>query len=452
MLNYLNPTFMRIFIQPLSGLKWRNFVANKYRSSGSWSDQYGLDFFGVPVVNIELYRNAVNSLRNGPRSGQSFFDWLNQNPQVDWPMLLKKLSTTDEGVSGAYGNPDRYIKDLQSHGYDIMALWDMRCSTLDFTTLDPNDPEYWRERWELYRINYFGGRWFAERGITQIELYNEPDKGPGCMNGDKWVDDIRIRSRAMQDAFEDHNKNDDGADLTPFLIGPTTTAYWRTAYSAPMFKNMHTPFPDNVEDPNFTLFHAYSYHKYGSFTPRPCTQYGSQCRSEQGGLMRSTYDKARASLVSAGYGDMDIMLTEFNCFTAATSDNASNPFFTGKHVADFPSTGACLGAQIASLIKNPGGPNSLNIHRLTQSFNSAFPSKITKNGLMYGSVTEKPFFLTGTTKLGEVYRLIRRKTGRRQEIWKFAAENADIDKNTYFTVFATADEFVSFRIFFYRFY
>ena len=196
-----------------------------------------------------------------------------------------------------------------------MALWDMRCNTLDFTSLDPTDPEYWKERWEMYRMNYFGGRWFAEHNITQIELYNEPDKNPGCMNGDKWVDDIRIRSGSMQDAFADFRKSGRG-DIYPKLIGPTTTAYWRKDYSAIMFNNMHTPFPDNVEDPNFTLFSAYSYHKYGSFTPRPCTEYGSTCRSEQGGLMRIAYDKAKASLATAGYGDMDIMLTEFNCFTA----------------------------------------------------------------------------------------------------------------------------------------
>jgi hypothetical protein len=320
-----------------------------------------------------------------------------------------------------------------------MALWDARCNTLDMTTTDPANPEYWKERWEAYRLNYLGGIWFAERKITQIELYNEPDKNPGCMDGPKWVDDIRIRSGAMQDAFADS-----GTGLKPHLIGPTTVVYWRTTYADPMFKNMHIPFPDNVEDPNFTLFHAYAYHKYGSFTPRPCTEYGNSCRSEQGTLQRVSYDKAKQALVNAGYGDMEIMLTEFNCFTAATSDNETHPYFAGKHVADLPATAACLGAQISHLIKAPGGPNSLNIHRLTQSFNSKMPSKITKNGIMYGSVTEKPFFLTGTTKLGEVYRLIRRKTGQKQPIWRLAAMNDDIDKGTFFSAFATADEFVSF--------
>lgn len=431
---------MRIFIQPLSGLRWRRFVANQYRS-GAYGNQFGLDFSGVPVVDVEAYKSAVKGLRSGPGNGR-FFDWLDKNPQVDWPRILQRLSTTDEGISGAYGNPDRYIRDLQSNGYDIMALWDARCNTMDLNTTDPNDPEYWKERWELYRINYFGGRWFAERNIVEIELYNEPDKNPGCMNGEKWVDDVRIRSRAMQDAFADHNRSA-GKELVPHLIGPATTVYWRTTYAEPMFKYMNIPFPENVEDPNFTLFHAYSYHKYGSFTPRPCSKYGNGCRNERGSLMRVSYNKAKESLSKAGYGDMDIMLTEFNCFTAATSDNASHPFFAGKHVADLPSTGACLAAQISHLIKSPGGPNSLNIHRLTQSANNNFPSRTTKNGIMYGSVTERPFFLTGTTKLGEVYRLVRRKTGSLQQVWNFAAENTDIDRNTYFTMFAVADDYVS---------
>jgi hypothetical protein len=440
MLNYLNPTYMRIFIQPLSGLRWRRFVANEYRSV-SYGNQFGLDFSGTPVVNVEAYKNAVKGLRSGP-GNERFFNWLDKKPEVDWPKLLDRLSTTVEGISGAYGNPDTYIKDLQASGYDVMALWDARCNTLDMSTTDPTNPEYWKERWELYRLNYFGGIWFAERDILEIELYNEPDKNPGCMNGEIWVDDVRIRSQALQDAFADYNKRV-GKSLKPHLIGPATTVYWRTTYAGPMFQYMHTPFPDNVEDLSFTLFHAYSYHKYGSFTKRICSKYGNGCRSERGSLMRSSYDKAKSSLEKAGYGDMDIMLTEFNCFTAATSDNISHPFFAGVHVADLPSTGACLAGQISHLIKNPGGPNSLNIHRLTQSYNRNFPSKLTKNGIMYGSVVEKPFFLTGTTKLGEVFRLLRRRTGRSKEIWKFAADNVDIDRNSYFSLFAVADDYVS---------
>ena len=286
-------------------------------------------------------------------------------------------------------------------------MWDVRCNSFDLTSIDPNDPEYWRERWEMYRINYFGGRWFAERSITTMELYNEPDKNPGnvaCMDPTKWVDDVRIRSQALQDAFGDHNTVR-GTNLQPRLVGPTLTVYWRTSYSEPMFRLMHTPFPSNVEDPTFTLFHDYSFHKYGDFSNNPCTKLGPGCRTEQNYNMRQAYDRAKQKVSEAGYGDMEVMITEFNCFTGATSDDVKQPYFLGKNVADTVETATCLGAQISHLIKTAEGPNSINLHRLTQSYFPQFPSKLSKNGIMFGSVYESPFFLTASTKSAEVKRI-----------------------------------------------
>ena len=347
--------------------------------------------------------------------------------------------------AGAYGNPDRYIKDVISGGYDILAMWDVRCNSFDLTSIDPNDPEYWRERWEMYRINYFGGRWFAERSITTMELYNEPDKNPGnvaCMDPTKWVDDVRIRSQALQDAFGDHNTVR-GTNLQPRLVGPTLTVYWRTSYSEPMFRLMHTPFPSNVEDPTFTLFHDYSFHKYGDFSPNSCDKLSASCRNEASSGMRSNYDNARAKLTEIGYPDMDIKLTEFNCYTAAESDSTTHAYFVGKNVADMPATAACVGSQIAHLIKTPGGPSSINLHRLTQSYAPQFPSKITKNGIMFGSVNENPFFLTGTTKSAEVWAQIRRRAGREQPIWEFSCSNRNIITGRV-TIWAVDDAMVSF--------
>ena len=327
-----------------------------------------------------------------------------------------------------------------------MAMWDIRCNALDFKSIDPTSPDYWKERWELYRLNYVGGRWFAQRRITQLELYNEPDKTPGigtpnCMNQTIWEDDVRIRSQALQDAFADHNAAN-SASLQLKLIGPTMSVYWKASFSEPMFRLMHTPFPDNTEDQSFTLFNAYSYHRYGDFSSFPCTQLSSKCRTEQNYLMRQAYDRAKQKLSEVGYGNMEVMLTEFNCFTAATSDNVSQPYFTGRNVADMVETATCLGSQIAHLVKTAGGPNTLNLHRLTQSYFPRFPSKISKNGIMYGSVYEAPFFLTASTKSAEVYRLIRRKTGRGSTIYGFNCDNDDI-VNGRLTIWAVDDTYVS---------
>lgn len=324
-------------------------------------------------------------------------------------------------------------------------MWDVRCNSFDLNTTDATNPEYYKERWELYRINYFGGRWFAERKITQIELYNEPDKNPGCMEPAKWEDDVRIRSQALQDAFADHNSVK-STDLVPRLIGPTLAVYWRTSYSEPMFRLMHTPFPDNVEDRSFTLFHGYSFHKYGDFSPKSCDRLSASCRNEASSGMRSNYNNAKQKLAEIGYPDMEVMITEFNCFTAADSDSATHAYFLGKNVADMPATAACIGSQIAHLIKTPGGPSSINVHRLTQSYSPQFPSKITKNGIMFGSVNENPFFLTGTTKSGEVYSLIRRKSGREAPIWEFTCNNRNIVTGRV-TIWAVDDFYVSLAMF-----
>ena len=99
MLQYLKPTYLRIFIQPLSGLKWRSFVANNGRTDGQYTSQYGLDFNGNDVATAALYTAAVNGLRTSARS-QSFFDWLTNRKEVDWARLLTRLSTNEPGVSG----------------------------------------------------------------------------------------------------------------------------------------------------------------------------------------------------------------------------------------------------------------------------------------------------------------------------------------------------------------
>lgn len=99
MLSYLKPTYLRIFIQPLSGLKWRSFVSNNGRAEGQYSSQYGLDFSGNSVTTAEQYKAAVANLRDSART-QSFFDWLTNRKEVDWARLLTRLSTTEPGVTG----------------------------------------------------------------------------------------------------------------------------------------------------------------------------------------------------------------------------------------------------------------------------------------------------------------------------------------------------------------
>ena len=96
MLKYLNPTFLRIFIQP--SVKWRDFISNIKRA-GSFSSQLGLAFDGSPVVDTDTFKAAVGNFRSSAGS-KPFFDWLYSRNEADWAGLMKKLATTEPGVSG----------------------------------------------------------------------------------------------------------------------------------------------------------------------------------------------------------------------------------------------------------------------------------------------------------------------------------------------------------------
>ena len=113
MLKYLNPTFLRMFIQPISAeSNWRSFVANSAVSRSQFGNQFGRSFDGTDINEINGYKTAVSALRTNGKSA-SFFTWLNSRTEVDWATLTSKLSTTEPGIPGASGNPDYYIKHVQ---------------------------------------------------------------------------------------------------------------------------------------------------------------------------------------------------------------------------------------------------------------------------------------------------------------------------------------------------
>jgi hypothetical protein len=97
--------------------------------------------------------------------------------EVNWNELLRRMTESADGITlMQQGIPEDYVKKLQDRDVGIMAVWDWDCTELEFLSTDPADPDYYRERFEDYRVMYIGGAWLAEHGITDIELYNEPDK------------------------------------------------------------------------------------------------------------------------------------------------------------------------------------------------------------------------------------------------------------------------------------
>jgi len=144
-LRYLNPTSVRLFVQPLTNnWNWIKFVGN----------QYGLSFKQVPVVDQASWQAAVEqerSISDAPDK-PNYFTWLQDNSPIKWSQILTNLNTTQTGAYGAQrGNPQYVLLQLQRRGYAVSSLWDVRCTNLDLATDNPDDAEYWKRRWEMYR-------------------------------------------------------------------------------------------------------------------------------------------------------------------------------------------------------------------------------------------------------------------------------------------------------------
>jgi hypothetical protein len=242
----LNPTAARLFVQPLQPTpsagapsSWRRFASgapndpNAIIPTEAPASQFGVAFGGATVESQDAWLAAVAEVRAVSKApgDPDFLAWLPSHTPVAWKVLLAQLKATVRSSSlYQVGDVAQSIRDLLAQRYSVLAVWDVRCRNLAYTTTDPADPEYWKERWETYRLFYLGGRWLARRGVIAVELYNEPDKDGECLDGPRWVDDVRIRAQAMRDAYADYNSLT-GDSLAPNLMAPTTANPWSDAFS-----------------------------------------------------------------------------------------------------------------------------------------------------------------------------------------------------------------------------
>lgn len=418
-LKYQSVSLARVFLQPFvasehqgSNTKdWKTFAGNAYSEERlrEHGDQFGKSFSGIDVTSWITWTVARDEMRKFAE-GRNLVDWLREHDRIRWFKLLDRITTTGTGATLAQmGNPEHILAKLRQKGYEIQVLWDFRCSTVEYTTTDISDPNYWRERWETYRLMYLGGRWMSEHNVSFVELYNEPDKD-NCMDAVRWRDDMRIRSQALQDAYKDK-----GLQI-PTIIGPSTATGWKEEISGTSIDWLHRPFPLGNEDRSWQAFDAYSFHKYGEHSNNPCPTFGSRCKNTGGyGLWRN-YDYARRRLIEANDEKMPVWITEFNCYTASQTEKSNHPFFEGKHVMDYPNTASCIAAQISSLLIRPDRPPVISLHKSAQNKISSSPSNRGKNGIWYANAESRPFHVTDTTKAGEAYRLIASRAGRLRDV------------------------------------
>ncbi|KAL4515713.1 hypothetical protein Ndes2437B_g07136 [Nannochloris sp. 'desiccata'] len=463
-LRYLGTSMARVFIQPFinSGdpsrntANWRNFASNSWSSQRlkTYGDQYGRAFDNSEVVSEPFWRSAVSGMRqNSNDSGKEFFTWLVEQLPVRWATLLSQLETTN---SGAFlrqkGNPEYIITNLKQHGYTILALFDFRCDNLPFLSSDPNSGDYWKERWEEYRLMYIGARWMAKFGVTIVQLYNEPDKeNDKCMDPTKWSDHMRIRSQAIQDGYADFSEfsstNGGGFTIVPQIWSPTTAAAWSAEYAPATMSTMNLPFPGSTVNTSWKAADGYSFHRYGSFSKNPtCTVFGPRCWPAVGYNIRRSYDVVRRKLAETGtWRSLPVGISEFNCFTGAAADNSSMEYFRGKHVMDYPSSATCLAAQVAGFATTNDPPAFISVHKFVQNLGSnagASRSKSCtgKNGLFYGDTSNLPHIVTGSTMSGEAYRLIATKTQYSKSTYGFISKGTlTINGGSRLSIFAVDD-------------
>lgn len=173
-----------------------------------------------------------------------------------------------------------------------------------------------------------------------------------------------------------------------------------------VFKYMNVPFPEESVDPTFQIASIYSFHTYGKFSESSCSVISSTCTNSIGFGLFSKARNAAEILADNGRSDMDIYISEFNCYAQRTTENVNHAFFAGKHVMDEPSTASCLSSQYASILMRGSKVKSMSLHKLVQNRVTSSPSKVGKNGILYGNTVRIPFDISGSTKAAEIYRLL----------------------------------------------
>lgn len=279
-LQYLKPTAIRYFVTSINN--WEAFITARFQSA------WGSGFFGkISVTDQTTWSAAVDQLRQASSSpGQpNIFDWIQTDETVRWSQFVRTLTRDNPSDTGQLpqsmicsGNPTENIPNLQAAGFDILALWHVTCKNLQLKSSDRNSQVYWQERWELYRWFYLGGRFFAQNNIKNIELYNEPDNDP-CLNDKTWLDEVRVRSLALQQAYIDNKSWSGGQSLSaPNLICPPMsspkfdTGTAGSAYGRLAVQDIHTQFPALTSVSTYWNSKAFSYHQYNCRSFQICSK------------------------------------------------------------------------------------------------------------------------------------------------------------------------------------
>lgn len=402
-LDYLGVTSVRYFITSVQN--WKGFITGK---SASW----GQSFSGGTQVSSEgTWQEAVDELRkassnpNAPR----IMDWvIETNPGVKWDFFRRTLERQEPEKLGPIqycaGNPTDNLKTFRAKNYHVLALWHVTCKNLPLSTNSRGAGEYWAERWELYRWFYLGGRFLASNGVSDIELYNEPNDD-ACLDLEGWLDEVRVRGLALQDAYADHRQWS-GESISLNLIVPPMSAprldsgNGGLAFGKLAIDDVHTKFPGLEKSATWWNAQEFSYHQYNA----------------PGFGMRSAFDNLARTLKSLPNGKaMKMRISEHNAYASSTAEQAA-----GKDVMDLAATAAVLAGQVAGIA---GRVHYSSVNKFSQTYTSG-GSAVVKNGVFWADQgndfnSRGHCDIGGSTKAAEAYRLMLKRTPGRKKLLAF---------------------------------
>ena len=165
-----------VFVETVGGgspVGWRASANGMY---------YGRDMFNNPVVDLTSFNYAVANL-SLPQGRQYLIPGQANNAGSGvtwvyppaWTQVDINMGTTDISYNGAEltGNPNDTVNRLAQMGIATLGVEFLPCNNFAFTSMDPNNPAYWGERWELYKHTYVVAGWSWKRAMQKIEFWNE---------------------------------------------------------------------------------------------------------------------------------------------------------------------------------------------------------------------------------------------------------------------------------------
>lgn len=143
----------------------QSFVAS---GGGTWEK----DINGNAITNYATFMTAVASLRTS-------FSWLpsatntafSNGASVRWQTFQTELNTLSSSGGPTGNSMAGQVSAVYGIGATPILVFWLACSTFAFTTLDVTNPNYWAERYELYKHTYMGAVWGYQHGVYKFEFW-----------------------------------------------------------------------------------------------------------------------------------------------------------------------------------------------------------------------------------------------------------------------------------------